>query len=252
MISLSSSVIEIIGGRTMSVMRTSLVTVMRTSLVILPLLLVSGCGSESGFKETLEVVVDEKVVIKSETGDPQNSLHKSHKELLSLISASCDLPHRIQESKRLSADGTVAVSGGLTSATREYRQAPTSSSFSDGSSDRLGFMSQKATTSSMAGGKVESSSTLLSAMPLTPLTPEMLRELDVDLVKVGDSDLNSHMAFHDYLSSKHNLQSKAGLAYRKVSMSAKGNGSEESVVHVLIADQKLNCKQIIIETSTSR
>ena len=235
---------ETIGGRTM--------LVMRLPHVILLLLLVSGCGSENGFKETLELVVDEKVVIKSETGDPQNSLHKSHGELLSLIFASCDLPHRIQESKELTADATVAVSEGLASATREDRQAPTSSSFSDGSSDRLGLMSQKATMSSMAGGKVESSSTSLSAMPLTLLTPDMLRELDVDVTKVGDRDLNSHMALHGHLRSNYNLQSKAGLIYRKVSMSAKGNSSEESVVHVLIADKKLNCKQIITETSTSR
>jgi len=223
---------------------------MRTSLVVLSLSLVLGCGSESRFNESLELVVDEKVAIKLESNDPQKSLQKSNGELLTLIAASCELPHRIREARGPSTDAAVAVAGSFASSTREHRQAVTSSGVSDGSSDKLGLLSQKMTMSSMSGGEIKSTSEFSSAIPLKPLTPDMLREQGVDVARV--SDLNSHMAFYEHLRSKYRLQSKAGVVYRKVSVSAKGSGPEESVVTVLISDERLVCKEAIVRTSASR
>jgi hypothetical protein len=222
---------------------------MRASLVVLSLSLVSGCGSESGFKESLELVVEEEVAIKLESSDPQESLHKSNGELLSLIAASCELPHRIQQARQLSTNATVSASGTFASATRDLSPSANSNAGSDAVSDKLGILSQRVSMETMTGGKVESVSTRKSAVPLTPITPDMLLDLDVDTARVGD--LNSHMALYDYLRSKHKLQSKGGIVYRRVAMSAEGNGSEESVVLVAISDEKLRCEEII-KTSTSQ
>ena len=222
---------------------------MRVSLVVLSLSLVSGCGSENGFKESLELVVDEKVAIKLESKDPKKSLHKSNGELLSLVAASCELPHRIQRARQLSTNATVSASGTFAPATRDLSPSANSNAGSDVVSDKLGLLSQRVSMETMTGDKVESISTLKSAVPLTPFTPDILLDLDVDTARVGD--LNSHMALYDYLRAKHRLQSKGGIAYRKVAMSAKGNGSEESVVLVAISDEKFRCEEII-KTSTSQ
>ena len=232
------------------IVRSYVMSTKRVSLVVLSLSLVSGCGSENGFKESVEVFDDEKVVIKLESSDPQKSLQKSNGELLSLIAASCELPHRIHEARRPSTDAAVVVTGSLASATLEHKQALSSSAVSDGSSNKLGLSSQKATISSRSGSEIKSTSTFLSAIPLTPLTPDMLREQGVDFAKVGD--LNSHMALYEHLRSKYKLQSKAGVIYRKVSMSSTENGSEESVVSVLISDKKFKCTEAIVKTSASR
>ena len=235
---------EPVGGYVMSTMR--------ASLVVLSLSLVSGCGSESGFKESLELVVDEKVAIKLESSDPQKSLHKSNGELLSLIAASCELPHRIQEARRPSTDAAVAVTGSLASVTREHRQTLSGGTVSDGSSNKLGILSQKqtATMSKEGGREIKSNSTFSSAIPLTHLTADMLREQGVDFARVGD--LNSHMALYEHLRSKYKLQSKAGISYRKVSISSTENGSEESVVTVFMSDEKLKCTEAIVKTSATR
>lgn len=222
----------------------------RASLAALSLSLISGCGSQSGFKESIELVVDEKVAIKVTISELHQSLQKSNGELLSLISASCELPHRIQEVITPSTDAAVAVKGSSASATRDHIQGMNSSARSDRSANKLGLLSQKMTMSSESEGEVKLTSTYISSIPLKPLTPDMFREQGVELAEVGG--LNSHMAFYEHLRSKHKLQSEAKIVYRKVSMNATGNGSEESVVRVEISDDKLRCEKIVSRNHTLR
>lgn len=149
-----------------------------------------------------------------------------------------------------STDAAVAVTGGSALVTREHSEALGSSASSDGSANKLGLLSQRMTMSSLSEGEIKSASTSTSAIPLKPLTPDMLREQGVDFAEADA--LNSHMAFYAYLRSKHTLQSEAGVVYRKVSMNATGNGSQESVVRVVISDDKLRCEKIISRNSPSR
>ena len=242
MTSLFISDTEAVGGYVMSRMQ--------ASLAFLALSLASGCGSESGFKEGFEVVVDEKVAVKLETTDPQQSLHKLNEELLTLLSASCELPHRIQAAVTPSTNAAVTVIDSSASATREHGEVLPSRAASDESTNRLGLLSQKMTMSSASEEEVKSTLTSISAILLKPLTPEILRAQGVGFS--GADDLNPHMAFYEYLRSNYGLQSEARVFYRKASMNATGNGSEELVFRVVISDDKLRCEKVISRNVPSR